>query len=233
MKRVCFICRSQYTNPVTLVSTQVVSPSTPNGFKHASCRKSSVSLIPGSIPIRQTFLNMSDDEPLDTEEDRRLLSSYNSRSHGGTGRGPRYHDRIGDQDIELGSISSASIEIESRNAQTVGEISNTGALDSLYSQNARPKKSATSIFNTLSRWAKGPRPSRQFKIKAILPRFQHIPIAFLDTHFPGRKQRSSLLLAICVLWITVFSAILSSSISSCRISGHRIPIRLSCVSRLW
>lgn len=175
----------------------------------------------------------SDDEFLGSDEERRLLSSHDSRSHDGTGRGPRYHDRIANQDIELGSISSASIEIDRRDARTHGEISITGALNSLHSQNARPERSAVLIFDTLSRWVKGPQPSRQIKINTILPRFQHIPIAFLDTHFSGRKQRISLLLIICFLWITVFSAILSTSISGCRISGYRSPIRLSCVSRLW
>ena len=170
---------------------------------------------------------------LGLEEDNCLLPSSDSRSHDRTGRGPQYRDWIADQDIELGSITSAPIDIETPNSQAHQENYITGSLNSLDAPGTGLKNSAASIFYALSRWVKGPRPSRPFKIEPILPRIQNIPIAFLDKYFPGRKQRSCLLLILCLLWIILFSAVLSTSISGCQISGYPTPIRLSCGSRLW
>lgn len=167
------------------------------------------------------------------EEDGRLLAFSDSRSHDRTRNGPRYRDRIEDQDIELGSISSASVGIETPYSQAHEDNFSTDSLHSPDSHDNGPKKSAAYIFRVLPRWVKGPQPSRPFKIEPILPRFQNIPIAFLDEYFPGRKQRFCLLLILCLLWITLFSAVLSSSISGCHISGDHTPIRLSCISKLW
>lgn len=174
-----------------------------------------------------------DDEPLDFVENSRLLPFSDSSAHGLTRGGPHYRDRIEDQDIELGTISSTPIGIGNRNWQVDGEYVITDPSNPLYSRHTGLKKSAASIFHALSKWLKGAQPSRPFKIKPILPQFQNIPIAFLDKYFPGQKQRSWLLLILYLLWIIIFSAVLSTSIYGCHISGYNAPIRLSCVSRLW
>lgn len=184
-------------------------------------------------PVIIHMLGSPIDESISLEEDSRLLPSSDSRSQDGTGRGPQYRDRIADQDIELGSISSASIGIENPNSQPHQENYITSSLNSPDAPSSGLKKSAASILYALSRWVKGPRPSRPFKIEPILPRIQNIPITFLDNYFPRRKQRSCLLLIFCLLWIILFSAVLSTSISGCQIAGYHTPIRLSCVSRLW
>lgn len=179
------------------------------------------------------MLGSPDHELLGLEEDSCLLPSSESRSHDRTRKGPRYRDRIADQDVELSSISSAPIDLENQNLQAHEEDFFIGPSTPLYSNHTGPKRSAASIYHALFRWVKGPRPSRPFKIEPILPQFQYSPIAFLDKYCAGRKQRSWLLLILCILWMILFSALLSTSISGCRISGYHTPIRLSCVSRLW
>lgn len=176
---------------------------------------------------------LSIDQVLGLEEDNHLLPFSDSPSHDQSRKSPRHRDRITDQDIELGSISSASFGLENPYMQAHEANFITSSLDSPRSHDNGLKKFATYIFRVLFRWVKGPQPSRPFKIEPILPRFQRIPIAFLDKYFPGRKQRFSLLLIFCLLWLLLFSAVLSTSISGCHISGYRTPIRLSCVSRLW
>lgn len=179
------------------------------------------------------MLSSLDDEPLGFVENSRLLSSSDSSAHGLTREGPQYRDRIEDQDVELGTISSIPISIGDPNSQVHREDFITGPSNSLYSRYTGPKKSAASFFHALSKWVKGAQPSRPFKIKPIFPQIQNAPIAFLDKYFPGQKQRSWLLLILYLLWIIVFSAVLSTSTYGCHISGYNAPIRLSCVSRLW
>ena len=179
------------------------------------------------------MLGSSTDERLGLEENNRLLPYLDSSSSDLAGKDPRYRDRITDQDIELGSISSASIGLETPNEQVDEENGIINFLSSHDSQATELKKSVASTFYGFFRWVKGPRPSRPFAIKPILPQFQNIPIVFFDRYFPGRQQRFGLLLILCLLWIALFSIVLSASISGCHISGYHTPIRLSCVSRLW
>lgn len=167
------------------------------------------------------------------KEDDRLLPFSDCPSHDPLGKSPRYRDRITDGDIELGTISSASVGIETPSLQAHEENLLTGSLDPPDSDDTGRKTTVASIFHVFSRWMKGPRPSRPFKIKPILSHVQNSPIAFLDRYLPRREQRFCLLLIVCLLWIVSFSAVLSTSISGCHISGYHTPVRLSCVSRLW
>ena len=194
------------------------------------------SYFPFTNIVLPAIINMSsslDAEPLDFVENSRLLPSPDSFAHGLTWGGTHYRDRIEDQDIELGTISSTPIGVGNQNSQIDGDHFITGPSNPLYSRHTGPTKSAASIFHALSKWIKSAQPSRPFKIKPILPQFQNIPIVFLDKYFPGQQQRFWLLLILSLLWIIVFSAVLSTSIYGCHIPGYNAPIRLSCVSRLW
>lgn len=174
-----------------------------------------------------------DDEPPSLEENSCLLPSSDSPLHDPTGEAPRYRDGIEDQDIELGSISSPPISIENRTSQVHGENFITGPLNPLCSRYTGPKRSAAPIFYALYQWVKGPQPSRPFKIGPILPQLQNIPIAFLDKYFPGRKQRSWLLIISCLLWIILFRPSCLHQYMAVTYLDTNPPIRLSCVSRLW
>lgn len=145
----------------------------------------------------------------------------------------RRHEGIKDADIELGSPALSLIGIESPISNTHEEDFLTDVPNLTHPHHSGLKKSAVHIFYDLYQWVKGPQPPRPFKISPLLPRLQNAPTVFLHKHFPERNQRFWLLLIICVLWVSLFSGVLSASLSGCQVSGYNTPVRLSCVSRFW
>ena len=102
-----------------------------------------------------------------------------------------------------------------------------------YARRSGPKESAARVVYALYRWAKGPRQLRPFRIEPILPQLQNVPLVLLQKYFPKRKQQFWLLIILCLLWVSVFLGVLSTSISGCQVPGYKTPVRLSCVSRFW
>lgn len=179
----------------------------------------------------------TDDEPPRLEENDHLLASYSHPMHIPVSKGTtfRRHEGIEDADIELGSPTLPLTGIESPIPNTHEEDSFTGIPNLIHSRHSHGgiKESAAHIFDGLCQWVKGPQPPRPFKMSPFLPWFQNAPIIFLHKHLPERNQRFGLLLIVCFLWVSVFSGVLSASLSRCQVFGYNTPVRLSCNSRFW
>ena len=174
-----------------------------------------------------------DDEPPSLEEDDHLLTSSRYPMDVLKGGTPRYRDGIQHANTGQSSASFPFDISEGRISHAQEEAFLTARPNSIDSRNGRAKKSAVRILHALCRWAKGPRPPRPFRIKPILPQLQNVPLAFLQRYIPGRQQKVWLFMIFYLLWVCVFLAVLSISVSGCQVPGYRTLVRLSCVSRFW
>ncbi|KAF2733398.1 hypothetical protein EJ04DRAFT_274386 [Polyplosphaeria fusca] len=82
-------------------------------------------------------------------------------------------------------------------------------------------------------WVKGPQPPRLWKIQPFLPRVQTAPITFLNSFFPKRKQKVSLLIFFYFCWVLSFSLVLHRSAFTADIPGYGSPITKRCTDRFW
>ena len=139
-------------------------------------------------------------------------------------------------DMEDGrSQSPASV----RSSQNVARLDDNGDYSLLGPElRAVPwfRDRATTVGSTMDAiltWTKGPSPPRPYKIEPWLPKAQHAPLRLLDIAFPHQKQRILCLVACYLLWIGAFAAVLRQSIISTRVPGYDVPVKLSCITRLW
>jgi hypothetical protein len=175
----------------------------------------------------------TDNEPLRLEENNHLLASYDYpiHMHRPEGTAFRRYEGVEDADMELGSVTLPLIDMQRSNSHE--EEFFTGIPNPIHSPYSGLQQSASHIFYDFRQWINGPQPPRSFKIRPVLSRIQNAPMAFLHNHFPELYQRFWLLLIICFLWVSLFSGILSTSLSGCQVFGYGTPVRLSCDSRFW
>lgn len=140
-----------------------------------------------------------DDEPPSLEENDHLLASFSYSMNVLKGETPQYHDGTEDTNTGYFSPSLPFDTPESRISHAQEDDFLPAGPNSTNFCHGGPKNSAVRIFHALCRWVKGPRSPRPFTIKPILPQLQNLPLAFLQRYFPGRQQRSWLLIVIYLL----------------------------------
>jgi hypothetical protein len=82
-------------------------------------------------------------------------------------------------------------------------------------------------------WLRGPQPPRQFKIRPLCSRFQRVPIRLLDRWVAKNYKRFWVLFGFHVLWILLFVTTIYDSASRDGTGTNGLPVKLSCISRLW
>ena len=168
---------------------------------------------------------VSSQDGLPGEEDH-FLSSLSYPMHLLTDGNPRYTNEIDDD-------ASPYLDTpESRIPEALEEGCLT-VLKPIVSDSGLPVQSVSRIYYAVSRWIRGPRPSRPYRLKPILPQLQSVPLDWLRRRLRRRQERLWLLAIAFILWAVVFLSLLSYSILGCQVSGYKGPVRLSCVSRFW
>lgn len=86
---------------------------------------------------------------------------------------------------------------------------------------------------TTANWIKGPDPPHMLLLKPLFPRFQELPVQYLDRFFPKRKQKGLLLGLLYLSWFLPWFLVLLHSRSSGYIEGYGQLQTLSCTTNLW
>ncbi|KAI9933228.1 hypothetical protein ASPWEDRAFT_114955 [Aspergillus wentii DTO 134E9] len=84
-----------------------------------------------------------------------------------------------------------------------------------------------------AQWVKGPDPPHSLLLKPLFPKFQELPVRYLEHFFPKRKHKISLLLLLYIAWFTPWLTVLLVSRSSGYIEGYGQPTTLSCATTYW
>lgn len=82
-------------------------------------------------------------------------------------------------------------------------------------------------------WIKGPDPPHMLLLKPLFPRFQELPVQYLDHFFPKRKHKVSLLLLLYLAWFLPWFLVLLHSRQAGYIEGYGRPQTLSCSTNFW
>ena len=91
----------------------------------------------------------------------------------------------------------------------------------------------TSSLYRVQCWLRGPDNPRPYAISACLSRVQTVPIDILEQYCPSHRHQCYLFIFWHFLGMTLFLAILISSLQGCHIAEYAEPIRMSCSSRFW
>lgn len=89
------------------------------------------------------------------------------------------------------------------------------------------------VGRATAEWVKGPNPPSVLLLNPLFPRFQELPVRFLERFFPKRKQKLLLLLLLYVFWFVPWFSVLVHSRSSGYIEGYGQPQTLACDSMFW
>ncbi|OKL63846.1 hypothetical protein UA08_00437 [Talaromyces atroroseus] len=84
-----------------------------------------------------------------------------------------------------------------------------------------------------ARWIKGPDPPHDLLFQPLFPKFQELPVRFLDRYAPRKAHKVTLLLSVYVLWLLPWFITLVKSNSSGRIEGFGRPQAISCTASYW
>ena len=83
------------------------------------------------------------------------------------------------------------------------------------------------------KWAKGPDPPQIHVIKPWFPYIQEAPIRLLETYFPKRKHKVSLLVAFYFFWILIFALVMRRGTFATEIEGWGAPVSIGCGNTYW
>lgn len=84
-----------------------------------------------------------------------------------------------------------------------------------------------------ARWVKGPDPPHDLLFQPLFPKFQELPVKFLDRYAPRKAHKVTLLLVVYVLWLLPWFLVNLKSRSSGNIEGFGRPHAISCAASYW
>jgi hypothetical protein len=84
-----------------------------------------------------------------------------------------------------------------------------------------------------ARWVNGPDPPRDLLFKPLFPKFQELPVQFLDNYAPRKFHKVALLLLLYIVWFLAWFLVLVNSASSGNIEGYGRPQPISCAASYW
>lgn len=85
----------------------------------------------------------------------------------------------------------------------------------------------------IARWVEGPDPPRDLLFKPLWPKYQELPVQFLDYYAPRRIHKIALLLLLYAVWFTAWFTVLVTSTTSGNIEGYGRPQPISCAASYW
>ena len=84
-----------------------------------------------------------------------------------------------------------------------------------------------------ARWVKGPDPPHDLLFQPLFPKFQEIPVRFLDKYAPRKAHKVVLLLLIYLLWVLPWFLVILKANTSGNVEGYGRPQVISCVASFW
>jgi hypothetical protein len=82
-------------------------------------------------------------------------------------------------------------------------------------------------------WIQGPDPPHDLLFQPLFPKFQELPVRFLDRYAPRKAHKATLLLLVYFLWLVPWFVTLVKSNSSGNIEGFGRPQAISCTASYW
>ncbi|ERF76649.1 hypothetical protein EPUS_04469 [Endocarpon pusillum Z07020] len=82
-------------------------------------------------------------------------------------------------------------------------------------------------------WIKGPKPSRELRIKPLYPQIQEAPLRLMDRYLPKQRHRICLLIASYAVWLLIWSLMLKHNSASAYIEGYGKPSNIWCGASFW
>lgn len=84
-----------------------------------------------------------------------------------------------------------------------------------------------------ARWVKGPDPPHDLLFQPLFPKFQEIPVIFLERYAPRKSHKVILLLFVYFAWLLPWFSIILKANTSGNIEGMGRPQVVSCVTSFW
>lgn len=82
-------------------------------------------------------------------------------------------------------------------------------------------------------WIQGPDPPHDLLFQPFFPKFQELPVKFLDRYAPRKAHKVTLLLLVYVFWLLPWFLVILKSNSSGNIEGYGRPQVISCSASYW
>lgn len=82
-------------------------------------------------------------------------------------------------------------------------------------------------------WVQGPDPPRDLLFQPLFPKFQEMPIKFLDRYAPRKIHKVALLLFVYLIWLLPWFLVILKANTSGNIEGFGRPQVISCVASYW